>query len=201
MDSHIINQELTPAAYIKKNTAVAHLSTEKVLVSYVQQVRSARDYAVLLACMYGYFSRLEKELDNFLTDIIPDYQLRRKAGNIYSDIGVLLQPVNTPVAMLLPVISNINEALGCFYVMEGSILGGAVIKKLLREQSPDIPQEAFSFFSGYGERNTGMWEDFVSFFNNSITTDGQLETATAAANDCFNKLEQWIKICYSGVLD
>lgn len=180
---------------------MAHLSTERLLVSYVQQVRTSRDYAVLLVCMYSYFSPLEKELDNFLADILPGYQLRRKAGNIYSDIEVLLQPVNTPVSMLLPVISNINEAVGCFYVMEGSALGGTVIKKLLLEQNPDIPQEAFSFFSGYGEKNTGMWEDFVCFFNHSITTDEQLETATAAANDCFNKPEQWIKICYSGVLD
>ncbi len=110
---------------------------------------------MLYCCMYSYFSPLEKELDNFLADILPGYQLRRKAGNIYSDIEVLLQPVNTPVSMLLPVISNINEAVGCFYVMEGSALGGTVIKKLLLEQNPDIPQEAFSFFLGYGEKNTG----------------------------------------------
>lgn len=193
------NQPSTPASLIKAATSAAHLSTEKLLVKYVKQVQSNRDYAAILACMHGYFAPLERRLDAQLTALFPDHGQRRKAGNMENDLAVLLEDVKRTEAVDLPDTGSDAAALGCFYVMEGSTLGGTVITKVIKDKNPDIPEHAFSFFSGYGEANMDMWKAFVTRFNELLVTDEQIATATAAANDCFAKLETWIREYYNEV--
>lgn len=194
-----LNQASTPAARLKEATSAAHLSTEKLLVRYVKQVQHNRDYAAILACMHGYFAPLENKLEEKMKALFPDHAQRRKAGNMEKDLAVLLEDVKRTEAVDLPDTGSEAAALGCFYVMEGSTLGGTVITKVIKDKNPGIPDNAFSFFSGYGAANMDMWKAFVTRFNELLVTDEQVTAATAAANDCFAKLEQWIRSYYNEV--
>lgn len=186
----------SPAAIIKKATAAAHLSTEKLLVKYVKQVSSNKAYAELLACMHGYFAPLEKQLDQQMAALLPDHALRRKAGNMLNDIEALQQKIQMPVAASFPDTSGAAAAMGACYVMEGSTLGGTVITKMIKGSNPDIPANAFSFFSGYGENNMMMWQSFVARLNDVLQSEEKVNKAIEAANASFAGLEKWITAYY-----
>lgn len=183
----------TAAEIIKQGTALSHAATEKALIKHIKNIRSAKDYAALLSCLYGYFQPLEKQLEPWLTGFLAGYEQRRKAGSILNDIRVLGQQQPLLFAHQLPAVTDHVEALACFYVLEGSILGGAVIKKIIGGQCPQLPETVFSFFSGYGERTMELWRSFLAQFNTQIISEQQLQQAIVAANDCFASLEAWIK--------
>lgn len=186
----------TPAAIIRNATAAAHLSTEKLLVKYVKQVSSGKEYAELLACIHGYFAPLEKQLDLQMQSLLPDHASRRKAGNMMNDIEALQQDIQTPLAVDLPDTSGDAAAMGTCYVMEGSTLGGTVITKVIRDKNPDLPSNAFTFFSGYGEDNMKMWQSFVARFNEVLQSEEQINKAIESANAAFAGLEIWITKYY-----
>lgn len=191
------NKTETAAALLKQATAPRHASTEKALIKHIKGIRNAQDYASLLYCMYGYFAPMEAHIEALSVTLIPDTQQRRKASRIPEDLQALGFPAPQHIAAKLPVLHSTAEALACQYVLEGSTLGGAVIKKMISGQCPAIPETAFSFFSGYGEHNRDMWLSFLNSFNAAITTDTDTRLAIDAANACFTGLEEWIDTFYT----
>lgn len=187
-------QTETPAQILKRSTALSHAATEKALIQHVKSISNTVDYARLLHCLYGFYQPLEKSFDTFLSRQVPDYNLRRKSHRIVQDITVLgFQPPDR-LAAALPAIADAASALGCFYVLEGSVLGGAVIKKIIQSKCPQVPEEAFSFLAGYGD-TMELWQSFLAHLNTLLQSDG-LPKAITAANDCFTQFEKWIKEYY-----
>lgn len=191
------NETATTAALVKQATASAHASTEKALIKHIKNISNAQDYASLLYCMYGYFAPMEARIEALSITPVPDAAKRRKASRILKDLAALGCPAPQHTATKLPVLHNTVEALACLYVLEGSTLGGAVIKKMISGQCPAIPETAFSFFSGYGEHNRDMWLLFLHSLNTAITTDTDTRWAIDAANACFTGLEEWINTFYA----
>jgi Heme oxygenase len=187
-------QTQTPAEILKQSTALLHAGTEKALVQHIKGIGNTVDYARLLHCLYGFYQPLEKVFDTHLSHQIPDYTHRRKSGRILDDIMVLGYAAPERFATVLPSVSNAVSALGCYYVLEGSVLGGAVIKKLILAKCPQVPEQAFSFLSGYGD-TWELWQSFLTHLNAVLKPD-DLSTAIAAANDCFTQFEKWIKAYY-----
>lgn len=71
--------------------------------------------------------------------------------------------------MTTPPLPGLPEALGCFYVLEGSTLGGQLILRHLKRHFADAPVGSFAFFRAYGDEAGPMWRAF-----------GQALTAAAA---------------------
>ena len=178
---------------IKASTAVAHARTEKALMMHIKRIDSADDYAKLLYCFYGYFAPVEKILESYGPSIISDYDLRRKTHSLCSDLQQLNVPNPKSFAADLPEINNESQAFGCLYVLEGSILGGAILKKRILDQCPAIPVAAFTYFSGYDQQTPVMWQSFITQFNCFFNTNHSIEEAIKSANECFVKLENWIE--------
>ena len=177
---------------IKSATSAAHSQTEKTLVTHIKAIRTKEEYAVLLSCLYSFYAPLEAPFNTWVAPVLPDYAQRRKPASILHDIAVLGLPAPEQVSNQLPVIQTPSAALGCFYVLEGSVMGGAIIKKMVQGKCPDIPDEAFSFFLGYEQHNGVMWRNFLAQFNEVVTTEQQKTVAIAAANDCFAQFERSI---------
>lgn len=189
----------TTAELVKQATAQAHASTEKALIKHIKGIRHPQDYASLLYCMYGYFAPMEARLLPLGNTLIPDMQQRRKASRLADDLQALGFPAPQRMAASLPVVNSTPGALGYHYVLEGSTLGGAVIKQIISGQCAAIPETAFSFFSGYGARNSDMWLLFLNSFNAAITTERDTRLAIDAANACFSRLEEWINTFYTSL--
>jgi len=123
--------------------------------------------------------------------------LRRKTSRLSNDLQALEYPVAAELCKDRPAINNRMHALGCLYVMEGSLLGGLVIKQIINKNCHDIPAEAFSFFSGYGDNTINYWKTFVAEMNQSIKSERDLNDAIEGARATFSKMESWIASFYS----
>ena len=181
------------SAEIKQETREAHQALEAIVVRKLKSIAGTKDYAWLLEKFYGFYHPLEQQLHRFLDDeVVPLYSQRRRAGLILDD----LQHLKTGVEKLslsadLPLVDNVNKALGAFYVLEGSTQGGSIIASMLTKHA-QMPATAISFFNAYGENEKDMWQSFRERLD-------QLPAGTAAATEVINagketfeKFHAWI---------
>jgi heme oxygenase len=174
----------TVSTNIKETTKDAHVALEKQVVQRLKSIRSNADYAALLKYFYAYFNHVEKAIAPYITEsLLPDYKERRNSSYIKNDILALGIKIEDLPATTVPVIDNHVKALGALYVMEGSIMGGSIIVKML-EKSGII--DGISFFSGYGEATGPMWQKFVAVMNREAISDAQQADMIQAANETFS---------------
>lgn len=64
-------------------------------------------------------------------------------------------------------------------VMEGSSLGGNMIRKQLQRQ-PDFADYPFHFFGAYAENTGKMWKDFKDFIDSGIFSDQEEDVISGA---------------------
>jgi heme oxygenase len=168
---------------IKEATKEAHLQLEKKVVQKLKAIRSNEDYADFLKHFYAYFSHVEKAIAPYITsEILPDYAQRRNSSYLKKDIEELGGNVNELPATTIPAITNTIQALGALYVMEGSIMGGSIIVKMLEKGGVT---SGVSFFSGYGEATGQMWGAFVGVLNSQSRSEEDEAQAIQTANDTF----------------
>ena len=168
---------------IKDKTHEAHQKTEGKVVRKVKSIKSEQDYIELLKCFYAYFSAVEKEISRFVTvDVLSDLKERRNAEYIKRDIEELGGSVADLPEVTLPSITHTLDALSAMYVLEGSIMGGPYIVKMLQKQGIN---RAFSFFSGYGENSGKMFSAFVEVLNKYGENPDTHERAVEVANETF----------------
>jgi heme oxygenase len=168
---------------IKEATKEAHLQLEKKVVQQLKAIRSNKDYADFLKHFYAYFSHVEKAIAPYITaTVLPDYAQRRNSSYLKKDIEALGGDIHELPATTVPAISNTIQALGALYVMEGSIMGGSIIVKMLEKGGVT---EGVSFFSGYGEATGQMWGTFVGIMNAQARTEADEAQAIETANATF----------------
>lgn len=177
---------------LRYHTSSAHQQVEKLLVPRIRSVASMYDYASLLRVFYGYFKPLEDNIDHHLEkQYLPDYEQRRKAASLAADLGHISGSADIIYCADLPRITNTFQAIGALYVMEGSVLGGKVIKAMLLKNLPADTLQGFEFFSGYGEDTGAMWKAFTDALDNNFNMPGAHDEIVTAANDTFLKFKDW----------
>ena len=85
-------------------------------------------------------------------------------------------------------LANPEQALGAFYVLEGSTLGGATITRHLKHHFGD--QIPCQFYNGYGMGTPSKWHNFLKHFEQSINTVAELNDACIGAKAVFSSLLQ-----------
>lgn len=169
---------------IKEATKEAHLNLEKKVVQKMKAIRSDADYADFLKHFYAYFNQVEQAIAPYITTaLLPDHAERRNSSYLKQDIEALGANVNDLPSATAPGINNTIQALGALYVMEGSIMGGPIIVKMLEKFGIT---KGVSFFSGYGEATGQMWGKFVAVLNAQANNEDEEQQAIAAANDTFS---------------
>lgn len=187
--------ELPLSQSVKKATQQNHEDVESLLLPVLNAIRSKEDYAAILKMFYGYFTPLEEKINKFITPAeLPDINERRKASAIEHDLGNL--PISftaIPRCTLLPSLASTAQAFGALYVLEGSTLGGKMIARMLAKNKPyPIPEEALSFFSGYGEATGPKWKAFLQQLN----LQHEKEDVVQAADETFLHLKGWMQQCF-----
>ncbi|BAV05955.1 heme oxygenase [Filimonas lacunae] len=170
---------------IKEATKEAHLFLEKKVVKQLKEIRTNKDYADFLKHFYAYFNHLEKAIAPFITvDVLPDYAQRRNSSYLKNDIEELGSDISELPATTVPQITSTLQALGALYVMEGSIMGGPIIVKMLEKANITT---GVSFYSGYGENTGQMWGVFTGVMNAQAKTEEEESVAIEAAKETFLK--------------
>lgn len=155
----------------------------------IKKIRNRHDYVNFLKLMYGYYSALEKRVQEYVSDLEIDE--RRKAERLLNDINYFEATSDADLCKELPPITSHAEALGAMYVMEGSTIGGKTIARMIEGQAGINGPSGFSFFNGYGEDNGRMWEEFKLFLNKPFDEMEKLNLILTA-NRTFITFYNWI---------
>jgi heme oxygenase len=155
--THPLSQRLRAA------TTDLHHQAEKLL-NIPSLIFDRSSYAETLKRYYGVYVPLERALsqqcgwDKFGVDPKDRSHVARIARDLAA-LGSEPGPVEAPDTFGT---TSFPHALGSFYVMEGSTLGGRIILRHLETQGIDVPTGAMSFFAGYGTETGSMWRGFVA---------------------------------------
>ena len=183
---------------IKKITAPAHQALEGFLIPVIKNVFTIPDYVRLLRLFYGFYKPVEDALEAFaIHEVLSDYEQRRKAQAIMRDLETLNQPsLDAPLCTFIPLIRGREEAFGALYVLEGSTLGGLIIKKILQRNLQQEGEPGFEFFTGYADRTAERWEGFKAVLDTQYKSAEQLHRVCATAVQTFTQLNKWAEMCY-----
>lgn len=118
------------------------------------------DYRKLLLHNFYLIKAYENPVFDFLkNDYAEKLQLeeRRKLSALQKDLASL--GITDYGETTAPQLTNIQQAFGILYVMEGSTLGGNVIAKNLAKLDA-FRDFSFQYFGIYGDQTGPMWKNF-----------------------------------------
>lgn len=175
---------------LRARTAQAHLRVESRL--FPAALADERRYAGMLAALLALHQPLETSFRTFRSEFAGlgiDLDERSKVAALRSDLAGLsvAAPVPAPRRRPLP---GLPAALGAFYVLEGSTLGGRVLLPQVRERLGEVPT---TFFDGYGDETGRRWKATRTALVAGVVGAGDPDAAEAAlvagAADTFADLD------------
>jgi heme oxygenase len=119
-------------------------------------------YRGYLERFYGLYRPLEARLDRLpFADVGLLLAARHKVPMLEADLVRLgTDPGSLPLCTELPSAGTLAEGFGVLYVLEGSTLGGQVIRRHLDCTLGVGPDNGGAFFVSYGVRVGEMWSTF-----------------------------------------
>ncbi|MGO1242942.1 MAG: biliverdin-producing heme oxygenase [Sphingobacterium sp.] len=170
---------------IKIETKEGHQTLEKHVVQRLKSITGNEDYADLLKYFYAYFLDLEKNIAMHIPHTLTNFfQHRRNANDIATDVKELGYSLDNLPKTQLPPITNKNQAIGALYVLEGSIMGGPHIVKMLQQKGVI---EGFNFFKGYGELSGKKWAEFTKIINSEVNDEAAINETILSAKETFQQ--------------
>lgn len=110
-----------------------------------------------------------------LGDLIEGWEGARRTTALKSDLAALGEPMPSPCEP--PPVSSVAALLGTAYVLEGSRLGGRVLRKQVRDGMPaDFLKD---------EDTLGAWPAVVAALDRHLYSDALIGEAESAARRCF----------------
>jgi heme oxygenase len=165
-------------ASLRAATAHAHARVDQLFSSF--DLASRAGYARFLQAQAAALLPLEQALEagGALAPEL-DWPARRRADALLRDLRAWDLPV--PEGEPVVPIAGTAAVLGTLYVLEGSRLGGAVIRRA-------IPGEFPQAFLAPGPR--GLWPALLAMLETDLPTDTQRDEALAAALAAFALFER-----------
>jgi heme oxygenase len=100
-----------------------------------------------------------------------------------------------------PVVSSSERAWGALYVLEGSTLGGRIIRRELQSRlGPQIAQ-ASAFFDGRAGEGGPLWRSFLQALEQRVRTPAERSAAQAGAERTFQAMIDWFAPAPAAALD
>lgn len=176
---------------LKRETAGQHEQLEAQL-DLLRPSFTLREYAGLLARFYGFYRPWEEAAWPILETGAPTLAVgRRKSPLLAEDLRFLGGiPEAIPSASLLPPLTNLGQALGSLYVLEGATLGGQILSRHFA-QTLGLAREGLTFFRGYGERTGPMWKKFRDVVTSHAAPANE-DTMVLSAVITFQTLSEWL---------
>lgn len=187
-----------PATFLenlRNATAQSHTNLEALPIStsIMNPAVTNDEYALYLALMKDIVKDAEENIFPALADIVTDLYERNKTHLLEKDLdflGYTKQSIeNNPVSSG---ITNPSKAfaLGVFYVIEGSSLGGRVILKNINAALGHDIEKGASYFGGYGGQTGSYWKNFLNALTQYETETGSADEIIAGADYAFNAISK-----------
>lgn len=171
---------------LKKKTESQHLRIETDLDLLSPQFDLHR-YQSLLQRFLGYYSPWEEAVQKSIPSLLVG---RSKVENLHADLRYL-NPDLSSVTLCdsIPQLETRAQVLGSLYVVEGSTLGGQILRRHF-VQKFGFTDQGCRFFSGYGDRTGSMWKQFGQMVNG--LPSGESDEAVGAAIATFESMHDWL---------
>ncbi|MFP5436845.1 MAG: biliverdin-producing heme oxygenase [Bacteroidia bacterium] len=159
----------TFAENIKAATAKAHTDLEAlpVSVSVMNPAINNAEYITYLTLMRDIVKDAEENVFPILSSVVPDLEARNKAHFIDADLTYLGAETTATHNAFSTGLENVSVpfALGAFYVIEGSSLGGRVILKNINKALGHNEENGATYFAGYGHLTGPRWKQFTELLS------------------------------------
>jgi heme oxygenase len=180
-------------ARLRDATGEAHERLETRL-DLIRRVSAMAERRALVERFYGLHAGAEEGLGPLL-DPVEDlsFQERRRAPIILQDLAALgRKGEEGPAVCVLPAPESQAEALGFFYVLEGSTLGGKVIRRELAARGQ--VSVGLAFLDPYGPLSGEKWRTFLAVLRRECPSgEGALaDQAVLGAVSAFRHAESWL---------
>lgn len=180
---------------LRNETKTAHQQLEKATVPFIRRATSEDQYAYLLKMFYGYFKPVEETIQSLVdSSLLTDIGERRQSDSILADLKTIgAEGDELVTSEFTPDLTNVPQALGAMYVLEGSTLGGRFISQMLMKQLNRSANEGITFFSGYGEQTEAKWKAFTQMVNEYAEKFPEnKDQIVAAADETFANFGKWV---------
>ena len=157
-------------------------------------------YRGVVESFYGFVEPLERALWSS-SELESEGMLKSSRGktNLLERDLVALGHTSDSILALprtdsLPPTDNVSRALGAMYVLEGSTLGGQVIRRHLARTLGIDDESGAAYFNGYGTLTRQRWIEYLQVLN---AGEDKLYHADVvlAASTTFSLLRSWL--CHS----
>ena len=185
---------MTLRVRLKNETRTNHDRAETNLACLMSPTLSKEQYVRVLQGMHAFHAWFEKSLEQLPETLqAREFYLsnRKKLQKVQADLATLgALPKPNTLDLDLKANQELNAGLwGMLYVIEGSTLGGQVIKKNLEAVLGISEESGASYFSGYGAENGKMWQSFLKAMDNDVTRE-KPDVVVAAADQAFGLIDE-----------
>lgn len=163
---------------LKRATAEHHRRVDRLFS--MLDLADQGDYRLFLLAQASAHLPVEAALDAAgAQSVIADWAERRRAPMLLQDLAALGAEVPEPVEP--PALPGTAATLGAIYVLEGSRLGGAMLKR-------GLPADAPKAFLGT-EQPAGSWRKLLAKLDESLDDAKRVEEASDSARQVFMAFE------------
>lgn len=172
---------------LREGTRACHEGLEARLPFFSEGFDRAA-YAHLLGAYHGFHAPLDI--------LLAEYQgtERNKTPALSRDLGALAIDIEAlPLCHALPRIDDEASALGVMYVLEGSTLGGQVLKRAMAERLGIDADNGGAFLDIYGAHTGARWRSFLDRLAGADPEPASQARTVKAAVETFTCFERWLE--------
>ncbi len=177
---------------LRSETRPQHEAMERV--GFSDKIMSGRltlpEYKILIRNNYIMNTIVEKGVEQIagFTQIPGlNYESRKKGALLEKDLELLgLSKSEIDQHTYAFQFANLHEALGAFYVMEGSTLGGTVIGRQLAKTPSLESVKEFNFYGCYGDMVGPNWKAFQAVLIEQANTPEAEDAMVSGAGKAFD---------------
>jgi heme oxygenase len=169
---------------LRTATADAHERVDALFSRF--DLSSGDGYRLFLTAQAAAHLPVEAALDAAGAALLmPDWPQRRRSHLLEADLAEL--GAATPAPVDPPSLAGPEALIGALYVLEGSRLGGAVLKRGLAVGAPQR-------FLGAAQA-PGSWRKLLAKLDESLYDAARVEAASRSARDVFGRFEHSARLC------
>lgn len=178
---------------LRSATAQSHTNLEALPISasIMDPQVSESEYTLYLDLMHDVVKDAEENIFPALSGIITDLADRNKSHLLEQDLKTLGHTkAYTNAQPLSQSLINPSKAfaMGIFYVIEGSSLGGRVILKNINSALGHDIENGASYFGGYGGQTGSYWKNFMAQLTQYEAGNNAADEIIAGADYAFNAI-------------
>lgn len=184
---------MTALAAMRAQLRPHHDDIERSLDLMNERVDLPR-YIRFIERSYGFIAPCERKIDCSAAPPALRLEQRLKTPLLRATLAALGRSGETidrlPLCNEVPDLSSWPGALGYFYVLEGSTLGGQVLARHFRA-TLGLGDDALSFLTAYGSSTGVIWKDMIAVLESAMTDAHAAAAITESARDTFTLLQRW----------